>query len=63
MRIKDKGGRLIWSCCVVRLKCTASKFPTELRGEGGFSIIYTDFDDDRYDDHLSWTNPTNRVPR
>jgi hypothetical protein len=35
----------------VRLKRTASKFPTELRGEGGFYIIYTDFDDDRYDDH------------
>jgi hypothetical protein len=48
----------------VRLKRTASEFPTEFRGEGGFYIIYTYFDDDRYDDdYLSWTNPTNKVPR
>ena len=49
---------------VVRSKRTAGQFPTELWGEGGFYIIYNDFDDDRYDDdYLSWTNPTNKVPR
>lgn len=62
MGFEDKGGRLICGC-VMGVKCAASKFPTELRGEGGFYIIYTDFDDDRYDDYLSWTNPTNKVPR
>jgi hypothetical protein len=62
MGFEDKGGRLICGC-VVHLKRTAGQFPTELRGEGGPYIIYTDFGDDCRDDHLSWTNAMNKVPR